>query len=191
MGDLRWSVRRRPLSRRGMTQWSKFVVHFLAGVACAMLLVGAWSSPASAAISVIDCEHAEILNTTQFQAGLTAARGIGVWDGTSSDGMWIADSNVQCVRVSSLFFKYDEENYVEIGWFENPLDYGASSCQPATYKDKPHGLFLATVNNIQTCANIETYWSIEQWKDFRVQNPPPGTDEYWTFFVSGVQMASL
>ena len=124
-----------------------------------------------------------------FQYGLSAARGAGAWDGGASDGIWIANSDVHCIRVGSLFVRLDNFNFVEIGWFDDPLEALVASCNSGVGLDKPHGLFGVQVNDVFTCGNASFYWNFAQWKDFRVENAPPG-DEYFTFFVDGVQRAN-
>ena len=173
-------------------QTARLVRFLLAGIATAVLLAGPWSSPASANhVTYAQCVSSGYpYNTTMYQAGLGSARGIGAWDGGSSDGLWIADTDVHCVRVGSMFHKLDESNYVDIGWVDNPLGvHYDASCNATSQTSKPYGLFVVAINDYQTCGNIALYWSSAQWADFRVENAPPGTDEYFTFYVNGTQQA--
>jgi hypothetical protein len=169
---------------------SRALIHVLLGIAGMLMLVGPWSKPAAADhYTESECSDLATYNTVMYQSGLSAARGVGAWDGGTSDGIWIADTDVHCIRISSLLHRLDINNGVEIGWFDDPLGTLVSSCEPAIQPSKPHGLFAIFVNNVFSCGNPDVYWSAPVWKDFRVENGPPGTDEYFTFYVNGVQQA--
>lgn len=116
---------------------------------------------------------------TQAEPGDTHHSGVRA----TNPGMWVANSDVSCYRVSSLGIVKTADQYVEIGWYESP-DGEVPSC-PHT-GGTPYMLIFADNNGEPKCDQTPAILSGGYFDSFKVMDDNDGNN--WTYFLNSASM---
>jgi hypothetical protein len=125
-----------------------------------------------------------IQRTYHVQAfpGNALGRGVRV----SGPGMLVENGNVSCVRVSSIGVVDSSDNFVEIGWFEDPGGELAGSCDVTS--GPPKLLVFALANGFPRCKD-STRDLNPGFENFWVQDVDQNTE--WRYYLNGDHVETL